>query len=75
MVFQDSYTSLNPRMTVGDFVAYAPHMHGEHRAAAVELAEGVLADVGFDPTQYSRRYPYELSGGQRQRVNIARALA
>ena len=75
MVFQDSYTSLNPRMTVGELVAYAPHMHGERRAAAVVLANDVLSNVGLSPAQYSQRYPHELSGGQRQRVNIARALA
>lgn len=75
MVFQDSYTSLNPRMTIGESVAYAPHMHGERRAAAVALADDVLSDVGLNPAQFSRRYSHELSGGQRQRVNIARALA
>ena len=75
MVFQDSYTSLSPRMTIGESVAYAPHMHGKRRAAAVALADQVLSDVGLNPAQYSRRYPHELSGGQRQRVNIARALA
>ena len=75
MVFQDSYSSLNPRMTMVESIAYAPHMHGTPRAAAYEQAERLLAQVGLNPTQHARRYPHEMSGGQRQRVNIARALA
>jgi peptide/nickel transport system ATP-binding protein len=75
MVFQDSYTSLNPRMTMTESIAYAPRMHGLGRKEAHERAEGLLARVGLNPRQYARRYPHELSGGQRQRVNIARALA
>jgi peptide/nickel transport system ATP-binding protein len=75
MVFQDSYTSLNPRMTVAESIAYGPRMHGLARPAAAERADLLLAQVGLDPSQFARRYPHELSGGQRQRVNIARALA
>jgi peptide/nickel transport system ATP-binding protein len=75
MVFQDSYSSLNPRMTMAESIAYAPRMHGLGRKEAYDRAEGFLAQVGLNPVQYSRRYPHELSGGQRQRVNIARALA
>ncbi len=75
MVFQDSYTSLNPRMTMSESIAYAPRMHGLGRRDAYDRAESLLTRVGLNPTQYSRRYPHELSGGQRQRVNIARALA
>src|SRR3984885_2114858 len=75
MVFQDSYSSLNPRMTMAESIAYAPRMHGLPGKAALERAEGLLAQVGINPRQYARRYPHELSGGQRQRVNIARALA
>ena len=75
MVFQDSYTSLNPRMTMADSIAYAPRMHGLPRKQAYERAESLLSRVGLNPRQYARRYPHELSGGQRQRVNIARALA
>jgi len=75
MVFQDSYTSLNPRMTVAESISYAPRIHGLARAAANARADGLLAQVGLDPAQFARRYPHELSGGQRQRVNIARALA
>jgi peptide/nickel transport system ATP-binding protein len=75
MVFQDSYSSLNPRMTMADSVAYAPTMHGTPRREAYDQAERLLAQVGLNPTQHARRYPHEMSGGQRQRVNIARALA
>ena len=75
MVFQDSYSSLNPRMTMAESIAYAPRMHGVARRAAIERAESLLDQVGLNPRTYARRYPHELSGGQRQRVNIARALA
>jgi peptide/nickel transport system ATP-binding protein len=75
MVFQDSYSSLNPRMTMVESIAYAPRMHGLDRKEAYARAENLLAQVGLNPRQYARRYPHELSGGQRQRVNIARALA
>jgi peptide/nickel transport system ATP-binding protein len=75
MVFQDSYSSLNPRMTMAESIAYAPRMHGLPRPEALERAEGLLTQVGLNPRQYARRYPHELSGGQRQRVNVARALA
>lgn len=75
MVFQDSYTSLNPRLTMAESIAYAPRMHGIGRKGAFERAESLLSRVGLNPRQYARRYPHELSGGQRQRVNIARALA
>jgi peptide/nickel transport system ATP-binding protein len=75
MVFQDSYSSLNPRMTMVDSIAYAPRMHGVPRQQAGERAENLLDQVGLNPRVYARRYPHELSGGQRQRANIARALA
>jgi peptide/nickel transport system ATP-binding protein len=75
MVFQDSYSSLNPRMTVGEGIAYAPRMHGVAARDAWQRAETLLGQVGLNPHIYARRYPHELSGGQRQRVNIARALA
>jgi len=75
MVFQDSYSSLNPRMTMVDSIAYAPRMHGLSAKHAETRAESLLSRVGLNPRQFSRRYPHELSGGQRQRVNIARALA
>jgi peptide/nickel transport system ATP-binding protein len=75
MVFQDSYASLNPRLTVADSISYAPRMHGAPAAEAKERTETLLTEVGLNPAQFAQRYPHELSGGQRQRVNIARALA
>ncbi|HET6606969.1 MAG TPA: ABC transporter ATP-binding protein, partial [Rhodopila sp.] len=75
MVFQDSYSSLNPRMTMAESIAYAPRMHGVGRNEAFERAERLLNRVGLNPALHARRYPHEMSGGQRQRVNIARALA
>ena len=75
MVFQDSYASLNPRLTIEDSVAFAPQVHGVGRRDAIERARALLVKVGLDPRRFAERYPHELSGGQRQRVNIARALA
>jgi peptide/nickel transport system ATP-binding protein len=75
MVFQDSYASLNPRMTIEETVAFGPTVHGVSRADAVARAHGLLDRVGLVPARFAGRYPHELSGGQRQRVNIARALA
>jgi len=75
MVFQDSYASLNPRLTVEDTVAFGPRVHGFARAAATVRAHDLLHRVGLEPGRFAGRYPHELSGGQRQRVNIARALA
>jgi peptide/nickel transport system ATP-binding protein len=75
MVFQDSYASLNPRLTIEDSIAFAPQVHGLPRAEAVQRARDLLARVGLEPRRFAERYPHELSGGQRQRVNIARALA
>jgi peptide/nickel transport system ATP-binding protein len=75
MVFQDSYSSLNPRMSALDTIAFAPWMHGMPRREALARARQLLDEVGLAPDQYAGRYPHELSGGQRQRVNIARALA
>jgi peptide/nickel transport system ATP-binding protein len=75
MVFQDSYSSLNPRCSVEDTIAYGPSVHGLSWEAAKTRARDILAKVGLDPAFFAARYPHELSGGQRQRVNIARALA
>jgi peptide/nickel transport system ATP-binding protein len=76
MVFQDSYSSLNPRATVGDIIAFGPRTaKGLKPQTARERAEILLDQVGLRPALFARRYPHELSGGQRQRVNIARALA
>ena len=75
MVFQDSYASLNPRLTIEDSIAFGPKVHGVADAKARTLARDLLAKVGLNPATFAARYPHELSGGQRQRVNIARALA
>jgi peptide/nickel transport system ATP-binding protein len=75
MVFQDSYASLNPRLTIEDSIAFGPQVHGVSRRESVERARDLLARVGLSPQRFAERYPHELSGGQRQRVNIARALA
>ena len=75
MVFQDSYSSLNPRMTVEASIAFGPRVHGAPQREAQGRARDLLARVGLDPRRFAERYPHELSGGQRQRVNIARALA
>ena len=75
MVFQDSYSSLNPRMPVRDSVAFGPYVQDKPKAEARDIAVNMLAKVGLNPDQFGPRYPHELSGGQKQRVNIARALA
>lgn len=75
MVFQDSYSSLNPRLTAEASIAFGPQVHGAPRREAVERARDLLARVGLEPRRFAERYPHEMSGGQRQRVNIARALA
>jgi peptide/nickel transport system ATP-binding protein len=75
MVFQDSYSSLNPRLPVEESIAYAPRVHGIDRAQAKRTARELLQRVGLRPEYFGGRYPHELSGGQKQRVNIARALA
>ncbi len=69
IVFQDPYSSLNPRMTVGQTLREPLEIH--HLAGEVSA---LLEEVGLD-AEFARRYPHELSGGQRQRVGIARALS
>ncbi|MFK3704547.1 peptide/nickel transport system ATP-binding protein [Raoultella sp. BIGb0138] len=75
MVFQDSYASLNPRMTMEESIAFGQRVHGVSAQEASEYARYLLAHVGLEPERFAHRYPHALSGGQRQRVNIARALA
>lgn len=75
MVFQDPYSSLNPRMRVGEIIGEPLLIH--RRTSRSNLKENVLAlmnKVGLPPEQYNR-YPHEFSGGQRQRIGVARALA
>jgi peptide/nickel transport system ATP-binding protein len=75
MVFQDSYASLNPRLTIEDSIAFGPKVHGLAADQAHARARDLLHKVGLDPEHFAQRYPHEMSGGQRQRINIARALA
>ena len=76
VIFQDPYSSLNPRMTVGQIIAepLAVHRIVPDRAARAARVQDLLRHAGLLPAM-ARRYPHELSGGQRQRVGIARALA
>jgi len=75
IVFQDPYSSLDPRMTVGNIVSEPLEVHGiGTRRSRRETVRKLLDIVGFNPN-YTNRYPHEFSGGQRQRIGIARALA
>jgi oligopeptide transport system ATP-binding protein len=75
IVFQDPYSSLDPRMTVGDIVGEPLQIHGvDTRKARKTRVRELLDVVGFNPG-FVNRYPHEFSGGQRQRIGIARALA
>jgi oligopeptide transport system ATP-binding protein len=76
VIFQDPYSSLNPRMKVGEIIAEPIKVHGILRDAArrTTRVRELLSVCGLDP-KFADRYPHEMSGGQRQRVGIARALA
>ncbi len=73
IVFQDPYSSLNPRMVIGSILAEPLHIHGLHKGREAERVADMLQAVGLSP-DHMRRYPHEFSGGQRQRIAIARAL-
>ena len=76
MVFQDPYTSLNPRMTVGDIIGEPFDIHPEvaPKGDRRRRVQDLLDVVGLNP-EYINRYPHQFSGGQRQRIGIARGLA
>ena len=76
IIFQDPFSSLDPRMMVGEILmeGMAAHRLGRSRPERLAKAEGLMDRVGLDP-QMVHRYPHEFSGGQRQRIAIARCLA
>ncbi len=76
MIFQDPYSSLNPRKTVGSNVAEPFVIHGllKESGTRKRAVQELLETVGLNPEHYNR-YPHEFSGGQRQRIGVARALA
>jgi oligopeptide/dipeptide ABC transporter ATP-binding protein len=76
MIFQDPYSSLNPRKTVGSIVSEPFAIHGLHtdRRERRRAVRELMDTVGLNPEHYNR-YPHEFSGGQRQRIGVARALA
>jgi len=75
MIFQDPYSSLNPRHTIGTIVGAPFRIQGAHPEGGIKrTVQGLMERVGLNPEHYNR-YPHEFSGGQRQRIGIARALA
>jgi oligopeptide/dipeptide ABC transporter ATP-binding protein len=76
MIFQDPYSSLNPRKTVGSIIADPFVIHGQlsGKAERKKAVQELMDIVGLNPEHYNR-YPHEFSGGQRQRIGVARALA
>ena len=76
IIFQDPFSSLDPRMTVGNIIGEALRIHklADSKKARLEKAKDLLNLVNLNPS-YINRYPHEFSGGQRQRIGIARALA
>jgi len=78
IVFQDPYSSLNPRKTVEQVLSRPYRIHGiaKKKVDVREMVESILDDVGLTPPEFFlNKYPHEMSGGQRQRVAIARAIA
>ncbi len=75
IIFQDPYSSLNPRMTVGRIIGEPLKIHRLARGGELNRRIRQLLDMVGLPEYYARRYPHEFSGGQRQRIGIARALA
>jgi peptide/nickel transport system ATP-binding protein/oligopeptide transport system ATP-binding protein len=76
MIFQDPYSSLNPRKTVGSIISEPFAIHGIEKtdAARKQAVQGLMEQVGLNPEHYNR-FPHEFSGGQRQRIGVARAIA
>jgi peptide/nickel transport system ATP-binding protein/oligopeptide transport system ATP-binding protein len=76
MIFQDPYSSLNPRKTVGSVIAEPFLIHGLHTGEGERkrAVQSLMEQVGLNPEHYNR-FPHEFSGGQRQRIGVARALA
>jgi oligopeptide/dipeptide ABC transporter ATP-binding protein len=76
MIFQDPYSSLNPRKTVGSIIAEPFVIHGmlDGKSERKKAVQELMDTVGLNPEHYNR-YPHEFSGGQRQRIGVARALA
>jgi peptide/nickel transport system ATP-binding protein len=74
MVFQNPYSSLNPRSSIGEIIGFPMRAHGASRTEIAERTAILLEQVGLH-ANHASYYPHQLSGGQRQRVNIARALA
>jgi oligopeptide/dipeptide ABC transporter ATP-binding protein len=75
MIFQDPYSSLNPRKKVRDIISQPLRVHGIGEKTEIsDRTSEVMKEVGINPS-YGRRYPHQFSGGQRQRIGIARALA
>jgi peptide/nickel transport system ATP-binding protein/oligopeptide transport system ATP-binding protein len=76
MIFQDPYSSLNPRKTVGSIIGepFAIHRLEQGKGERKRAVQALMETVGLNPEHYNR-YPHEFSGGQRQRIGVARALA
>jgi peptide/nickel transport system ATP-binding protein len=74
VIFQDPYSSLNPRKTVGAIISAPFAIHGLEEDNRKRAVQDLMEQVGLNPEHYNR-YPHEFSGGQRQRIGIARALA